>query len=158
MARKDSYNKTASFKVNSEQKEYIKELKANGVSLRDVLQYYKDNTTNETTRLNNRLKYLVKHINELEKELKEAREELKEVRVKLKLAPTEDQSEIPVSITGAKLLNNCKIRNNGKTDSKTLAYYMETKEAEKIISRAMIEYSEKDPQEFKNKLYKYLKL
>lgn len=83
MAKKDSYNKTASFKINSEQQEYINELKAEGISLRDVLEYYRMNNTNETKKLQNREKYLLKKIDNLKRELELAVDELREVRVRL---------------------------------------------------------------------------
>ena len=158
MARRDKKNFPISFRVDGEQKDYIEELKQQGINLRDVLDYYKENNTNDRARLNNRCKYLVRHIKELEEELEQSKKELEEVRVQIGLAPNEEQLELSVSITAGTILNNCKIKNNGKTDTKTLANYYRTTEAQNIIDRAIIEYDEKDPEAFKKKLLKYLKL
>lgn len=158
MARRDKKNFPITFRVDGGQKDYIEELKQQGINLRDVLEYYRANTSNETARLNNREKQLVIEIKELETALNKAKEELAEVRVKLNKAPTEDQMEIAPSIASGTILNNCKIRNDGKADKETLANYMETKEAKDVIKNVMIRFKENDISEFEKKVLKILKL
>lgn len=158
MASRDKKNFPITFRVDGKQKDYIEELKQQGTNLRDVLDYYMENNTNERARLNNRCKYLVRHINELENELKTAKKELEEVRTKIGLTPAENQTDIETSLTANTILNNCKIKNNGKTDIRTLANYFRTPEVTKILDNAIKEYNIKDPDKFKKGVLKQLKL
>ena len=158
MASKNKKNFPITFRVDGEQKDYIEQLKQEGTNLRDVLEYYKENNTTKRAKLNSRCKYLVRHINELESELETAKKELKEVRTELGLFPTEDQTNIETSLTANRIVHNCKIKNNGKTDIKTLANYFRTPEVNKILDNAIMEYNIKDPKKFKKGVLKQLKL
>lgn len=158
MASKNKKNFPITFRVDGEQKKYIEKLKQKGINLRDVLDYYEKNNTNERARLNNRCKYLVRHINELETELEQAKKELEEVRTKIGLTPTEDQVDIPTITTAETILNNCRIKNKGKTDIKTLANYFRTPEVTKLLDGVVNEYNIKDPEIFRKGVLKQLKL
>ena len=158
MAKKESFNKTVSFKVNEEQDQYIKKLKADNTTLRDVLEYYKTNNTSPRKKLLNKERYLTDKIAELEKELERAREDLKEVRINLGRTPAENQTSLDVLDVADNILNNCKIKNNGKTDKITLANYMRTNEAKNLIKTAIITNNRIDEEEFEKQLYKFLKL
>ena len=158
MAKKESYNKTVSFKVNSEQQKYINDLKEDNTTLRDVLEYYRINNTSPRKKLLNKERYLTDKIAELEKELGRAREDLKEVRINLGRTPAENQTSLDVLDVAKNILNNCKIKNNGKTDKLILANYIETNEAKNLIKTAIITKNITDEAEFKKQLYKFLKL
>ena len=158
MAKKESYNKTVSFKVNSEQQKYINDLKEDNTTLRDVLEYYRINNTSPRKKLLNKERYLTDKIAELEKELGRAREDLKEVRINLGRTPAENQTSLDVLDVAKNILNNCKIKNNGKTDKLILANYIETNEAKNLIKTAIITKNITDETEFKKQLYKFLKL
>lgn len=157
MANKGAYNKTASFKVNKEQQDYIKQLKADGVSLRDVLEYYRLFNTNETKRLENREKYLVKHITELEKELEDSKEELKEVRTKLDKPTADNQSRFDLQ-DGLKIITErVKIKYGSKANIDRARDYLETNEADRVLTPVISKYNIKDVETFKTELLKWIK-
>ena len=117
-----------------------------------------DTHTNETKRLRNEEKQLIKTINELEEQLTKAREDLKEVRVKLGEKPDENQITIEIITAKDRIINNCKIKNNGKVNTRILANYMDTREAKRILESVILEYSVKDKDKFIEEVYNSLGL
>ena len=155
MVKKGNYTQVKTVRITKEQEDKLDDL---GVSIRDTIQYYIDNNTNELRKLKNREKYLLNEIPRLEKQLTEYKDELREVRVKLGQNPEENQANLEVTIAGNRILENCKVQNNGKTDIVTLANYITSKPAERILEAVIVEYGIKDKENFKNLVCKYLKL
>lgn len=155
MVKKGNYTQVKTVRLTKEQEDKLDDL---GVSIRDTVQYYIDNNTNELRKLKNREKYLLTEIPRLETELNNLKEELKEVRVKLGQNPEENQANLEVTIAGDRILANCKIQNNGQVDNLTLANYMDTKQANRILEAVIVEYGIKETENFKNNVCKYLKL
>lgn len=158
MAKKSTYTLTTSFKVNSEQKEYIEELKANGINLRDVLEFYKINTTSEHKRLKNRARYLVNHIKELEKELNSSREEL--IEIKKELNEPLDSNQETMEITEAKkiILERCQFKWKDKLNKDRIADYLASKEADRVLAQVINQYNVKDVEAFKSEILDKIKL
>lgn len=155
MVKNGIYTEMVGIRLTKEQKQYLEE---NQLTLRDTVEYYIDNNTNETKKLKNREKYLIKLITDLEDEITKAKEELTEVRVKLGNSPDENQLTIDIVTARDRITNNCKIRNDGKINTRILANYMETSEAKRILKTVIIEYSIKDKDNFIKEVYNSLGL
>lgn len=157
MAKKESYNKTASFKVNAEQQQYINNLKADGISLREVLEYYRIHNTSEKKRLQNREKYLILHIKELEKDLNNSKEELKEVRTKLGLAPAINQSRFDINQGVELITERVKYKYGVKADINRVKDYLATPEADRVLTPVIEKWNIKDVELFKKELLNWIK-
>ena len=128
MSKNGKYTEMVGTRLTKEQKQYLEE---NGLTIRDTVEYYIAYNTNETKKLRNREKYLIKLIKELDGQLSKANEELKEVRVQLGATPDENQLTIDIITARNRLTDNCKIKNNGKINKRLLANYMDTIEAKR---------------------------
>lgn len=155
MVKNGKYTEMVGTRLTKEQKQYLDE---NEITIRDTVEYYINNNTNETKKLRNREKYLIRHLKELEEETERAKEELKEVRVKLGATPEENQLTIDIITAKDRLINNCKIRNDGKINTRILANYMDTREAKQLLNTVIIEYSIKDKDKFIKEVFKSLNL
>ena len=155
MKDKEKYTEMVGIRLTKSQKNYLKE---NDVNLRDTLEYYIDNHMNETKKLRNKEKYLIKSIKDLEEEINNLKYELIEVRVKLGANPDENQSTIELVTAKERILNNCKIENNGKINKQILINYMNSKKAKRIIEAIIIEYNIQDRDNFIKEVYKSLDL
>ena len=157
MANKDTLKNTVSFKVNNEQLDYIKELKADGVDLRKVLEYYRINNTSERKKLENKERYLINLISELEIKLDKSREELKEVRVKLNKAPTEDQLTLEI-VEGLTILNErVKLKYGAKASIERARDWLNTNEADRVLAPVIRDNNINDVDKFKEELLKQAK-
>lgn len=155
MSTNGQYTEMVGTRITKAQKQYLDE---NELNLRDIIDYHMDTHTNETKRLRNEEKQLIKTISELEEKLTQAREDLKEVRVKLGENPDENQLTIDIVTAKDRITNNCKIRNDGKVNTRILANYMDTREAKRILESVILEYSVKDKDKFIEEVYKSLGL
>ena len=155
MSVNGQYTEMVGTRITKEQKQYLDE---NELNLRDIIDYHMETHTNETKRLRNEEKKLIKTIKELEEEITKARENLKEVRVKLGEKPDENQLTIDIVTARNRIINNCKIRNNGKINTRILANYVDTKEAKRILESVILEYRVKDKDKFIKEVYKSLEL
>lgn len=142
-------------RLTKEQKQYLEE---NELTLRDTVDYHMEYNTNETKRLKNKERYLIRLINDLEEEITQAKEDLKEVRVKLGKKPDENQLTIDIVTARDRLIDNCKIKNNGKYNTRILANYVSSSEAKRIIENVIIEYKVKDKDKFIKEVHKALDL
>lgn len=158
MANKDKLNYTKTTRFNKQQMDYLDELEEQGLTLRDVLEYHMKINTNEIQKLKNKEKCLLFDIKQTEKKLENYKNELAEVRTKLGKAPNESQLTIDVLEAKDKIINRCKIKNNGNTDDLTLANYLGTKEAERVLKTVSSAYNVNDFEEFKNRVIEALKL
>ena len=155
MSTNGQYTKMVGTRITKAQKQYLDD---NELNLRDIIDYHMDTHTNETKRLRNEEKQLIKTIKELEEQLTKAREDLKEVRVKLGEKPDENQITIEIITAKDRIINNCKIKNNGKVNTRILANYMDTREAKRILESVILEYSVKDKDKFIEEVYNSLGL
>ena len=155
MSTNGQYTEMVGTRVTKAQKQYLDD---NELNLRDIIDYHMDTHTNETKRLRNEEKQLIKTIKELEEQLTKAREDLKEVRVKLGEKPDENQITIEIITAKDRIINNCKIKNNGKVNTRILANYMDTREAKRILESVILEYSVKDKDKFIEEVYNSLGL
>lgn len=155
MSTNGQYTEMVGTRITKAQKQYLDD---NELNLRDIIDYHMDTHTNETKRLRNEEKQLIKTINELEEQLTKAREDLKEVRVKLGEKPDENQITIEIITAKDRIINNCKIKNNGKVNTRILANYMNTREAKRILESVILEYSVKDKDKFIEEVYNSLGL
>lgn len=155
MSTNGQYTEMVGTRITKAQKQYLDD---NELNLRDIIDYHMDTHTNETKRLRNEEKQLIKTINELEEQLTKAREDLKEVRVKLGEKPDENQITIEIITAKDRIINNCKIKNNGKVNTRILANYMDTREAKRILESVILEYSVKDKDKFIEEVYNSLGL
>lgn len=155
MSTNGQYTEMVGTRITKAQKQYLDD---NELNLRDIIDYHMDTHTNETKRLRNEEKQLIKTIKELEEQLTKAREDLKEVRVKLGEKPDENQITIEIITAKDRIINNCKIKNNGKVNTRILANYMDTREAKRILESVILEYSVKDKDKFIEEVYNSLDL
>lgn len=155
MSTNGQYTEMVGTRITKAQKQYLDD---NELNLRDIIDYHMDTHTNETKRLRNEEKQLIKTIKELEEQLTKAREDLKEVRVKLGEKPDENQITIEIITAKDRIINNCKIKNNGKVNTRILANYMNTREAKRILESVILEYSVKDKDKFIEEVYNSLGL
>lgn len=155
MSTNGQYTEMVGTRITKAQKQYLDD---NELNLRDIIDYHMDTHTNETKRLRNEEKQLIKTIKELEEQLTKAREDLKEVRVKLGEKPDENQITIEIITAKDRIINNCKIKNNGKVNTRILANYMGTREAKRILESVILEYSVKDKDKFIEEVYNSLGL
>lgn len=155
MSTNGQYTEMVGTRITKAQKQYLDD---NELNLRDIIDYHMDTHTNETKRLRNEEKQLIKTIKELEEQLTKAREDLKEVRVKLGEKPDENQITIEIITAKDRIINNCKIKNNGKVNTRILANYMDTREAKRILESVILEYSVKDKDKFIEEVYNSLGL
>ena len=155
MSTNGQYTEMVGTRITKAQKQYLDD---NELNLRDIIDYHMDTHTNETKRLRNEEKQLIKTIKELEEQLTKAREDLKEVRVKLGEKPDENQIIIEIITAKDRIINNCKIKNNGKVNTRILANYMDTREAKRILESVILEYSVKDKDKFIEEVYNSLDL
>lgn len=158
MANKDKYNYPKTVRFNKKQMDYLGELEQQGLNLRDVLEYYIVNNTNETKKLKNREKYLLNHITELKQDLEKSEEELKEVRAKLGLAPTEDQDRLDLIDGERIILERARSKYGNKLNDSTLKTYLFSAEADRVLEPTIANYSIKDLDTFKKELAKRFKL
>lgn len=155
MSTNGQYTEMVGTRITKAQKQYLDD---NELNLRDIIDYHMDTHTNETKRLRNEEKQLIKTIKELEEQLTKAREDLKEVRIKLGEKPDENQITIEIITAKDRIINNCKIKNNGKVNTRILANYMDTREAKRILESVILEYSVKDKDKFIEEVYNSLGL
>ena len=155
MVKQGQYTEMVGIRLTKEQKQYLEE---NELTLRDTVDYHMEYNTNETKRLKNKEKYLIRQIKDLEEEINQAKEKLKEVRVKLGVKPDENQLTIEIITARDRLTNNCKIKNNGKLNTRILANYMRSNEAKRIIETVIIEYKIKEKEKFISEVHKALDL
>lgn len=155
MSTNGQYTEMVGTRITKAQKQYLDD---NELNLRDIIDYHMDTHTNETKRLRNEEKQLIKTIKELEEQLTKAREDLKEVRVKLGEKPDENQITIEIITAKDRIINNCKIKNNGKVNTRILANYMDTREAKRILESVILECSVKDKDKFIEEVYNSLGL
>ena len=155
MSTNGQYTEMVGTRITKAQKQYLDD---NELNLRDIIDYHMDTHTNETKRLRNEEKQLIKTIKALEEQLTKAREDLKEVRVKLGEKPDENQITIEIITAKDRIINNCKIKNNGKVNTRILANYMDTREAKRILESVILEYSVKDKDKFIEEVYNSLGL
>ena len=155
MANKGNFTEMIGIRITKAQKDYLDE---NELNLRDIIDYHMENNINETKKLKNKEKHLIKLIKDLDEQLTRAKEELQEVRVKLGNTPDENQLTIDIVTAKDRIINNCKIRNGGKINTRILANYMATNEAKRILESVIIEYAVKDKEKFKKEVYKSLNL
>ena len=94
----------------------------------------------------------------MEEEINNLKYELIEVRVKLGANPEENQSTIELVTAKERILNNCKIENNGKINKQILINYMNSKKPKRIIEAIIIEYNIQDRDNFIKEVYKSLDL
>lgn len=155
MVKQGQYTEMVGIRLTKEQKQYLEE---NELTLRDTVDYHMEYNTNETKRLKNKERYLIRVINDLEEEITQAKEDLKEVMVKLGKKPDENQLTIDIVTARDRLIDNCKIKNNGKYNTRILANYVSSSEAKRIIENVIIEYKVKDKDKFIKKVHKALDL
>lgn len=155
MTKNGKYTQIKTVRLTKKQEDTLKEM---GVKIRDTIEYYIENNTNELQRLKQRERYLLKQIPILEDELNNLKEELKEVSEKLGHNTDKDQVQIEVSIAGDRILNNCKVLNNNKADNETLANYLLSYDGKQTLNNLIGELNIKDKEEFKNKISKYLEI
>ena len=136
----------------------VDSLKQMGVSIREAIEYYIVNNTNELNRLKQRQRYLSKQIPIVEDELNKLKEEFREVNEKLGHTTDKGQLQIEVVTAGNRILQNCKITHKGKTDKTTLENYMLSSAGKTTLNTVIGKYNIKDPEEFIKKVYKYLEL
>ena len=155
MVKQGQYTEMVGIRLTKEQKQYLEE---NKLTLRDTVDYHMEYNTNETKRLKNKERYLIRVINDLEEEITQAKEDLKEVMVKLGKKPDENQLTIDIVTARDRLIDNCKIKNNGKYNTRILANYVSSSEAKRIIENVIIEYKVKDKDKFIKEVHKALDL
>lgn len=155
MKDKEKYTEMVGIRLTKSQKNYLDE---NDVNLRDTLEYYMDHHMNETKKLRNKEKSLLKSIKESEEQLIKYKTELQEVRVKLGANPEENQSTIELITAKERILNNCRIENNGKINKQILINYINSKKAKRILDAVIIEYNIRDRDNFIKEVYKSLDL
>jgi len=155
MVKQGQYTEMVGIRLTKEQKQYLEE---NELTLRDTVDYHMEYNTNETKRLKNKERYLIRVINDLEEEITQAKEDLKEVMVKLGKKPDENQLTIDIVTARDRLIDNCKIKNNGKYNTRILANYVSSSEAKRIIENVIIEYKVKDKDKFIKEVHKALDL
>lgn len=153
MTKYGKYTQIKTVRLTKKQEDTLKEM---GVNIRDTVEYYIENNTNELQRLKQRERYLLKQIPILEEELNNLKGELKEVSEKLGHNTDKDQVQIEVSIAGDRILHNCKVLNKNKTDTETLANYMLSPDGKQTLNTIIGEFNIKDKEEFKKKISKYL--
>lgn len=157
MANKKAFNRTVSFKVNEEQDHYINKLKADGISLRDVLKYYKDNTTNPRQKLLNREKYLIDRITELEKELERTREDLKEVRIDLGKTPTDNQETLDIMAGVTRVTERVKSKYGTKASIELAREWIYSTKGDEVLAPVISQYNVKNVETFKKEILERVK-
>ena len=155
MAKHEKYTEHKTVRLTKTQADTLEQM---GVSIREAVDYYIGNNTNEIYKLKQRQKYLSKQIPILEDELNNLKEEFKEVNEKLGHTIDKGQLQIEVITAGDRILQNCKVTHNGKTDKTTLENYIVSSAGKKTLDNVIREYNIKDPEGFKNKLHEYLEL
>ena len=155
MVKHEKYTEHRTVRLTKTQTDSLEQM---GVNIRDAVDYYIENNTNELQKLKQRERYLLNKISILETELDKLKKELKEVSNKLGHSMDKGQLQIDVKVAGDRILQNCKVTHNGKTDKITLGNYMLSSACKQTLDNVIGEYKIKDPEEFINKVYKYLEL
>ena len=152
MAKDEKLDYTRTTRFSKSQIDYIDELKAEGISIRDVLDFYIINHTTERKKLLNEEKCLMIRIKELEKELNESKEKLKEVRLKLGKVPTDNQETLDIIEGKELILERCESKYGNKLNKNRIEEFLETKDAKRILNRVMAKYDIKDFEKWKKEL------
>lgn len=152
MANKEKYEYTKTTRFNKSQIDFINELESNGLNLRDVLEYYRINNTDERKRLLNREKYLINHISELKNDLDKSEKELIEVREQLGKAPTENQLRMDTTEAMELITERCKSRYGDKFDKWCIEEYLQTKQSNQVLAIITNKYGIIDIDKFKSEL------
>ena len=155
MAKHEKYTEHKTVRLTKTQTEYLEQM---GVSIRDAVEYYIENNTNKLQKLKQRERYLLNKIPLLETELDKLKGELKEVSEELGHTIDKGQLQIDVKVAGDRILQNCKVTHKGKTDKLTLENYILSSAGKQTLNNVIVEYNIKHPEEFINKVYKYLEL
>lgn len=155
MKKKEKLTVNISTRITETQKAKLDELEVN---LRDVIDYYIVHHTNKTLELNNRKRELIKSIKQHEEDLTSEKQELNEINLELGVPTDEATTNLTVIDVAERLKNNCKIKNNGKCSSETLANYLNTNQAIRILDLAVIEFKINNAEEFEKEVKKYLKI
>ena len=155
MVNNGKYTQIKTVRLTKEQEDTLKQM---GVNIRETVEYYIINNTNKLQKLKQRQRYLSKHIPIMENELNKLKEEFKEVKNKLGHNIDKGQLQIEVVTAGNRILQNCKVTHKGKTDKLTLENYILSSAGKQTLNNVIVEYNIKHPEEFINKVYKYLEL
>ena len=147
---KFEYPKTTRF--SKTQIEYIEELENDGLNLRDVLEYYRINNTDERKRLLNKEKYLITHINELKEELEDSENDLKKVREQLGKSPIENQETLDIIEAKELIIERCKSKYQHTLDKNRIDEYLKSKESNRVLAPIISKYDIKDVEKFKEEL------
>lgn len=158
MSNREKFEYTKTTRFNKTQIDYIEELENNGLNLRDVLEYYRINNTDERKKLLNREKYLIKHIKELKTELEDSKEELQEVRKKLGKQPLENQETLEIIEAKSLLIERCKSKYGDKFNKDMIDDYLKTKESDRVLAPIISKYGIKNCEEFKKELLNKINL
>ncbi len=155
MVKHEKYTEHRTVRLTKTQTDSLEQM---GVNIRDAVDYYIENNTNELQKLKQRERYLLNKISILETELDKLKKELKEVSNKLGHTMDKGQLQIDVKVAGDRILQNCKVTHKGKTDKTTLENYIVSSAGKQTLNNVIMEYHIKNPEKFKNKVYEYLKL
>lgn len=152
MANKEKYEYTKTTRFNKTQIDYINELESNGLNLRDVLEYYRLNNTDERKRLANKEKYLINHISELKNDLNKSEKELIEVRKQLGKAPAENQLKMDIMEAMELLIERCKSKYEDNFGKWSIEEYLQKKQSNQVLSVITNKYGIADIDKFKTEL------
>ena len=155
MANNRKYTQIKTVRLTNTQVDSLKQM---GVSIREAIEYYIVNNTNELQKLKQRQRYLSKQIPILKDELNKLEEEFKEINEKLGNTIDKGQLQIEVITAGDRILQNCKVTHKGKTDKTTLENYILSSAGKQTLNNVIGEYNIKNPEKFKHKVYNYLEL
>ena len=155
MVKHEKYTEHKTVRLTKTQTDSLKQM---GVSIREAIEYYIVNNTNELQKLKQRQRYLSKQIPILKDELNKLEEEFKEISEKLGNSIDKESLQIEVITAGDRILQNCKVTHKGKTDKTTLENYILSSAGKQTLNNVIGEYNIKNPEKFKNKVYNYLEL
>lgn len=152
MSKDEKLDYTRTTRFSKSQIDYIDELKAEGISIRDVLDFYRINNMTEIKRLKNEERCLINQIKELEKELEKSKNELIDVRIKLGKSPIDNQETLDIIEGKELLIQRCKSK-YGKTFNKDrIEEFLKTNESNRILNPIIVQYGIKDIEKWKNEL------
>ena len=134
MLKHEKYTEHKTVRLTKTQTDYLEQM---GISIRDAIDYYIENNTNKLQKLKQRERYLLNKIPLLETELDKLKEELKEISEELGHTIDKEQLQIEVVTAGDRILQNCKVTHNGKTDKTTLGNYILSPACKQILNNYM---------------------
>lgn len=154
MANKEKLEYTKTTRYSQRHIDFINELENNGLNLRDVLEYYIINNTDDRKRLLNKERYLINHISELKTEIEQAENELKKIRVKLGKEPNENQETLDIVEARELVIERCKSKYGNNFNKLRIEEYLQTKHSTQVLMPLVSKYRITDIEQYKNKILK----